>query len=546
MRLDQVTLNDALLFILKEHALAWEKAGGIIKIFKPLAPPPEPEPLDITYDQGLLSFDLENADLHQLIDTLTSLANRNIIIESQVRGAVTGKLTGLGVDQALGVILPANGFTVRTINQVMYVGRSAATDGSSRSVQHFNIACKNGKISLEVSHRALSEVVAAVAGECGVSILVQNRLEGNVNAVISGKPIEEALTSLLMNSPYTLSEANGTYLIGDRTSEDMHHTRLIRLKHLIASTVESVIPISISKQLAIRVVKEHNGLVVTGPLTSVVRLEAFIDEIDVPTAQVLFDVLVVDYRVTDQSEFHLFANTFGADTGLPGKVYYPWIDVSGSGRSMADEVQSLNRRFGVSVGTLSDNFFIRLHMLQQEGIANVRSHPQIAALNGHSATIKVGTTQYYLLETQTIYPSQQTSISTQTAQRFETIKANMSLEVIPYVNSEDELIVELKPEFNTPAERFDPETPPTINERVLTSTVRLKNGETIVLGGLIQNSTSLTIVKLPILGSLPLIGRLFQNRGSTATESELVILVTPQVYYGSEAAVNAENWIKMR
>jgi len=101
--------------------------------------------------------------------------------------------------------------------------------------------------------------------------------------------------------------------------------------------------------------------------------------------------------------------------------------------------------------------------------------------------------------------------------------------------------VEVLPEFNTPSGTLDPDIPPTINRRVLNSTVRLRDGETIVLGGLVQNTESVTIDKVPLLGSIPILGRLFQNRSSNNTKSELMIYITPHVYYGSEGAVNPDS-----
>jgi len=179
--------------------------------------------------------------------------------------------------------------------------------------------------------------------------------------------------------------------------------------------------------------------------------------------------------------------------------------------------------------------------MAQEGKAIVQSHPQIATLNGHSASIKIGTTQYYLLESETIYPSQQSDLSKQTSQRFETIQADMSLVVTPHVSPDGELIVHVAPEFTTPTGDFSADVPPTLNRRVLESTVRLKNGETIVLGGLIQNVQSKTIDKVPILGSLPILGPLFQNRKTEDRRSELMIYVTPYVHFGSEGAVSRDS-----
>lgn len=547
LRLDNILLNDALHFIIKEHDLAWERTGDIIKIFRPTPPPPIPEPLNIQFENDLLSIDLENADLERLIDTLIDLTGRNIILEGAVKGRVTGKLREMAFEKALKVLLPANGFSYRKVDQVIYVGREAGDQPGRTRSRNLYVACDDGLVTLEASGVGLADVVAMISSECGISILVQTTLDGTTTAQFQKKPVEDALTYLLMNSAYTFKETDGVLFVGSRESQDLYDTRLIGINHLIASSVEPLIPVSLSQSLTIKVVPEHNGLLVTGPRTSIARLEDFVDEIDIPTAQVLFEVLVVDYSTSDRAEFGLTANNFGGDSGLPGQVYWPNWDYSADGRDINNALRSIERHSDLpNLGVLDPNFFIRLQMMEQEGKATVRSRPQIATLNGHSASISIGTTQYYLLESQTIYPSQQTNVSTQTSQRFETIKANMSLVVTPYVSRSGDVIVEVAPEFSTPAGQLDPDIPPTINTRILNSTVRLKNGETIVLGGLVQETETVNVDKIPILGSIPIIGRLFQNRTSSKDRSELMIYITPHVYFGSEGAVDIDSLIIKR
>ncbi len=547
LRLDNILLNDALHFIVKEHDLAWERTGEIIKIFRPTPPPPIPEPLNIKFENDLLSVDLESADLERLVDTLIDITGNNIILEGAVHGRVTGKLTEIEFEKALKVLLPANGFSYRKVDQVIYVGREAGDQPGRTRSRNLYVACDEGLVTLEASGVQLADVVAMISSECGISILVQTTLDGTTTAQFQGKSVEEALTYLLMNSAYTFKETDGVLFVGSRESQDLYDTRLIGINNLVASSVEPLVPVSLSQSLTIKVVPEHNGLLVTGPRTSIARLEDFIEEIDIPTAQVLFEVLVVDYSTSDRAEFGLTANNFGGDSGMPGQTYWPNWDYSANGVDANDALRSIERQFDLpNLGVLDPDFFLRLQMLEQEGKATVQSRPQIATLNGHSASISIGTTQYYLLESSTVYPSQQTNVSTQTSQRFETIKANMSLVVTPYVSKSGDVIVEVAPEFSTPAGQLDPDIPPTINSRVLNSTVRIKNGETIVLGGLVQETNSVNVEKVPILGSIPIIGRLFQNHSSVNDRSELMIYITPRVYFGSEGAVDLDSLIIQR
>ncbi|HKI47500.1 MAG TPA: type II and III secretion system protein, partial [Balneolales bacterium] len=176
------------------------------------------------------------------------------------------------------------------------------------------------------------------------------------------------------------------------------------------------------------------------------------------------------------------------------------------------------------------------------GKVNIESRPEISTLNGHTASIQIGTTQYFILKTTTPIQSPQ-NVITQESQHFETIKANVSLKITPWVSSSGEVTAEIHPEFDTPVGAFNPNVPPTINSRVLDSTVRLKDGETIILGGLIQNSDTKNYNKIPILGDIPLIGKLFSNRSRNHSKSELIIFITPHVFFGD--GTDAARWQKL-
>ncbi|MEE9441404.1 MAG: hypothetical protein V3V99_01900 [candidate division Zixibacteria bacterium] len=544
LRLDNVSLNDALLFIIKEYALAWEKTGEIIKIYKPFQPPPPPAPLEIVIDNGLLNCNLKNTPLQKVIDELIDLAGVNIIIESGTSGIISGRLQGVMVDKALNVLMTSNGFTIRSADGIYYIGVMRTSGEGGHRASRFSIHCDNNLVTVNVTNAPLGDILSAIADNCGTSFFMRGTIEGSVNASFSDLPLDDALVSLLRNTQYTYKKDNDLYFIGAKNSQDMFVTKLILLKHLVANTIEPLIPTSLTSQVSLKVIVEHNGLIVVGPKTVIDDIRLFLEEVDIPPAMVLFDVLVVDYSTTDIFQFDLLMNNTGTSGNIPTQNYYPNIDMSGTGKTLQDDLDWVGNQIGVSkIGPLSDDFFARLQIMQQEGKANIRSRPKISSLCGHSASINVGTTQYYLLETKIVHPSAQSDVSTQTSQRFEKIEANMSIEVTPFVNETGELIVEIKPEFSTPAAAFDSEIPPTINHRILHSTVRLRNGETIILGGLVQESENKTIKKFPILGSLPFIGPLFQSTHKTTNQSELMIYITPHVYYGNEQNIDLESLI---
>jgi len=219
-------------------------------------------------------------------------------------------------------------------------------------------------------------------------------------------------------------------------------------------------------------------------------------------------------------------------------MYIPGIDVQWGGHDLNHYLRKAGTAtiFGktvdlASLGKLPGDFYLNLKALEKDGLANVRSRPILATLNGHKATLSIGTTQYFLLKT-TIPYRDQNQVVFQESQSFHTIEADVRLEITPFVGADGLITLDIKPDFKTPVGQLSSEIPPTINSRSLSSTVIVREGETIVLGGLVQEAESEIKTKVPILGSIPLLGKLFSSTEKTNRKAELLIYVTPRISYG--------------
>jgi type IV pilus assembly protein PilQ len=302
-----------------------------------------------------------------------------------------------------------------------------------------------------------------------------------------------------------------------------------------------MLPQAITSLATIKVSKEHNGFVVVGAHDAVEQLEEYLQELDKPIAQVLIEALVVDYDVTNGSEFGIEAGLSGGQDTLKANrkgSLYPGVNMTFNGTAVNHMLQKAKKvkLFGTEInlanlGTLPSDFYLNLKALETEGLANVKSRPLIATLNGHKASLSVGTTQYFLLKTTTPYRDQTQTVF-QESQSFQTIEADVKLEITPYVGADGMITVELKPDFRTPVGQLSPDIPPTISKRSMNSTLIMKEGETIVLGGLVQESESETATQVPILGSIPLLGKIFSSSSTSKRKAELMIYITPHISYG--------------
>ena len=116
----------------------------------------------------------------------------------------------------------------------------------------------------------------------------------------------------------------------------------------------------------------------------------------------------------------------------------------------------------------------------------------------------------------------------------QSFQTGVTLDITPVVNTDNYITVTLHPSVNSEA-GVSAAGVPNIQTRDTTTTVGLHDGETLVIGGLIEDEDSESIQKIPILGDIPLLGRLFQDKGITHTRNELIITVTPHIVHPGEA-----------
>lgn len=549
--LSKVRVFDAIKFLCDQNGLKLTFEGGIFRVAPPPppaapAPPPPKVPL-VGYENGLLSVMLKDDDLEKVILEIQHKTGRNILIISGTTGTVTGKLMDIEFDIGFTQLMNNNGFAVQKRNGIYVVSRLeyyVGTQGNATPQKSgpYWVSVKDSLVTIDVTNAPIERVLTDMIRQLNTDLVMYSQLTGNVTARATTLSLPKALDMILRNTAYTYRESEGVYFVGEKTNKALVMTKLIRLNYLRAEQTLEMIPQSIASQASLKVMKEHNALLAIASNDILQQLQEVLAQLDKPVPQVLIEAIVVDYDITKGREFGIDAGLLGPSdtTHFTRKgMLWPGIDMTFGGKSVNRMLQKAKKvkLFGTeidlaSLGVLPDDFYLRLRALEKDGLANVKSRPVIATLNGHKATLSIGTTQYYLLKTTTPYRDNNNQTVFQETQTFHTIQADVKLEITPFVGAEGFVTLDIKPDFKTPVGQFSSEIPPTINSRSLSSTVVVKEGETIVLGGLIQEGESETSTKVPILGSIPLLGKLFSSTESTTRKSELLIYVTPHISYG--------------
>ncbi len=513
--------------------------------------PPEPEP-EITYESGLLDIKLQNVEITKFITALSNTTGKNFLIASGTAGRLSGSLTKVTLPAALKNLLFNNGFFYQLKDSIYYISRSAyfsATDKNATSTTPYWVSAYGGKITIDVNQASLEKVLNDIALQMGLQIVKLAAPNVNVSLKCNDATLDKALYYLFRGTEFAYKFDNGIFVIGNKASKLLDNTRLIKLNYLQPEKVKDKIPAGLSQGLTIQIIPEHNAIVVNGSNEAILGIEDYIKTIDQPVPQVLIEALVIDYNLDNALQYGITAGTGDSTSAARPDKWLPGLDITGSGKKINELLNGIGTvnvfNTDINVGKLAklpDNFYANIRFLEQHGIANVKSKPILSTLNGHTASLKIGTVQNYVF-TDIMPVTNQLSSTYIQKESVQKIEATITFDITPWVGPNSELTLEIKSDFQTPIGTFSPDKKliPAINTRSLSSTVRLRDGETIVLGGMIQESEIDSKSGMPFISKIPYLGDLFSSTDKKKTKGELLIYLTPRIYYGDDFGTHYED-----
>jgi len=258
---------------------------------------------------------------------------------------------------------------------------------------------------------------------------------------------------------------------------------------------------------------DTNSLLVTTATKYEQQVKQIIAELDKPVPQVLIKVLIAEVT-------HDNSDDLGAEFSVLNKR------PNGMGQIIGTNFGVAQAQGGLIASVVEANVNAALHALQTEGKLDVLSRPYILASDNQLASITVGQEVPFITNTRV----------TDTGQIINTIEyqdVGIILNVTPHINPEGLVILDVTPEISqltgTNVAISENATAPVIAKRSAESRVGIKNGQTIVIGGLMEDRKTNTVNKVPLLGDIPLIGALFQRNQTTKAKTELLIFLTPHV-----------------
>jgi type II secretion system protein D len=259
---------------------------------------------------------------------------------------------------------------------------------------------------------------------------------------------------------------------------------------------------------------KSNSILVTASPQYMVSVKEIIAELDIDPPQVLIEVLLAEITLSNEDDWGLTLNGDVGRLPLNTEFQFSSMDVIGGNPVIGS----------FSIGQKDLNLV--LAAMQSQGRVQILSNPSITVANNEDARIQVGQQIRVPDSIATFDTGAQTSSVT-------ALDIGMILEVRPSINPDGYVRLQIRPELsrleNAELKISEGFSSPIITKRTATTTVTVKNGETIVIGGLIQEILERTDKKVPFLGDIPWIGELFRSHSETMERREVLIVLTPHV-----------------
>ncbi len=382
------------------------------------------------------------------------------------------------------------------------------------------------KVSLDYKDVDIVTVLRSLSQTYGLNLVTGADLKGKVTISLKDVTVSEALDVILTANGYSYSQkGNIIYVISGANETTQLVNEPVAVKYLKAAEAQNLLRKVLSPKGDIKVDEVSNMLVVTDYPTNVESVKTLLKSVDLPPLQVLIEVKIVDITSQDLANLGVTWDLdYDPGSGLWGRKT-PFQERLTGGASYAGPSSSLNNgQLRLDTLTLKDlSITASLDALVQDQKAHLLASPAIAVLNNREARIIIGEKVPYKERTQS---------TTGTTETTKFIDVGTTLRVTPSINADGYITMNIHPEVSSVTSLLD--AGPRITTREADTVVRVKEGETLVIGGLIKQEDNQTRSKTPFLGDIPIFGVLFSNKSKDQTQTELAVFITPRILRSHE------------
>ena len=380
----------------------------------------------------------------------------------------------------------------------------------------------------------IRQALQSLAQQAEATIIIDEQVAGVVTAVIEDEAFETALRKVLLPLGLVYSQTDsGDILVGIPDPASPMFSQLsirkdYRPLHLSPEELAALVPERDKK--FIQVIEARNRILIEAPKDIAERLAERLQQFDTPIPQVELEAIVC---VVSPDKGFKSGLDWGHALTLNGSEVFNF-GLAGLAFSGTGSGAGFNNAFSDFSVTSA---FVKL--LAQEGYLAIRAAPRVMARDGDQAQISI--------KRQSFFSTQPQSDTAFFRQEIEEVEAGIELDITPIIRGDNITVKIEKAEVSEDIRTSQinsgiTENPfPQINRRTVSTTVHVKDGETVVIGGLVQRQVVDRIAKVPWLGDLPGIGRMFQTVEQKEQDAEVVIFISPRLVHPQQDLPNQSN-----
>lgn len=450
-----------------------------------------------------LEVDFENTDINAIIHAIGVDLKIDMFTTAPLKeaGKASVKAHTIDFDLLLDKLFENTDFTYKKQNEIYFFGKNE------------QLSLRNN-VTIPLMHRSIE----IMSGQGNV------RSGSNYgNAGVNNNQNNYTRTNYNNNSNNFNTNSNAT----NRQNINTQNNAVFGKYTNNSEALVNILPKDIISNLEIKTDLELNSFIVSGPSQNINRFREFIATIDKPIPVILIEVMFIEYKKNATIETGVDWGIGNEPTTTQGALF-PGTDLSLGEETINKIIGGFNGFGTLNLGKVVPNFYATIKAMENNGAIDITSTPKLSTLNGHRASLAIGETTYYVV-TNTDYIGSQIP-QTSTITNYQPINAEMALHIMPLVSGDGSITMSLnviQSSFNDT--RIDEQAPPGMNSREFSSTIRVKNQDVIILGGLEEEVNSNSGSGVPFLAKIPLIKWLFSSQKKEDKEKKLSILIKPTI-----------------
>jgi type II secretory pathway component GspD/PulD (secretin) len=374
-------------------------------------------------------------------------------------------------------------------------------------------------ISLSFRDAPIQEVFEMLSRQERVNILLAKGVSGTVTMNLYDTTLPQAIRAIADAAGYTVEERNGSYVVVERKEAGLDSAtgntqiRSFKVQYSDPKQVAEILTKQLSRYGKITPLSERRLIIVEDLPEFIGRIQAVLKEIDVQPRQILIEAKILEITLNADESFGIDWTKIFSANGVNR------VGVNGLAKGNA-----VNLPTGLFFNLINQNVEVFLSALSDKGRVHTLSTPKLLALENQEASAKIGDNLGYRVTT---------TINNVTTESIQFLETGVILKVTPSVDEEGRILLKIHPEVSSGS--LSGGIPSKYTTEVTTQMLAF-DGQAILIGGLIQNTTSFRRTGVPVLGELPIVGRVFSSTEQKGTNTETIVIITSRVLKNEEPA----------